>query len=255
MVSKITNWFGRLGNNIQQISNAIYYCNEKRVDFSFLEHPVVENFNLNFGKDDGFRSRFFFYSGTEKDFECNLSELNSKRREICVEHIKPMLKIPEVKAFGEDTLVVHLRGGDVFARKPPSTYVQNPLSYYQKIMARYDKVIVVSEDTSNPLLEALMEDGKVTIQSSSVEEDFSTLMAAKNLASSGVGTFCIAAALCSTNLQNFYASDIFCDEHLNPDMLSGSDIDVNIIKVPDYIKIGEWKNSQEQVSKMMEYEF
>ena len=49
---------------------------------------------------------------------------------------------------------------------------------------------------------------KVKIQSSTVADDFATLMSAKNVALSGVGTFAMAAALCSTQIKNLYTTDL-----------------------------------------------
>ena len=56
---------------------------------------------------------------------------------------------------------------------------------------------------------------KVKIQSSTVEDDFATLMSAKNVALSGVGTFAMAAALCSTQIKNLYTTDLLLTEHLD----------------------------------------
>ena len=56
---------------------------------------------------------------------------------------------------------------------------------------------------------------KVKIQSSTVADDFATLMSAKNVALSGVGTFAMAAALCSTQIKNLYTTDLLLTEHLN----------------------------------------
>jgi len=92
----------------------------------------------------------------------------------------------------------------------------------------------------------------VTIQSSSVAKDFATLMAAKNIATSGVGTFAVAAALCSKNLKNFYFSDRYMTEHLNPDMLRG--VFMHRIALPGYLEVGGWSNSRETKEAMLQYQ-
>ena len=76
-------------------------------------------------------------------------------------------------------------------------------------------------------------------------------MNAYNLVSSGVGTFAIAAALCSNKLNNFYCTDLYLTNHLNPEMLKGPNIFRTELK--KYIKIGEWKNTLEQTELMMNY--
>lgn len=252
-MSIITRWFGRFGNNIQQVSNALYYCRENRLNFSFLRHPIIKNFSLDYGRSSEFRSRFFFYDGPEKDFECDIIKLNQDRRNICLQHITKNLDIPKREVFDEETLVVHVRSGDIFSNSPANTYVPNPLSYYKKIIKDFQSVIVVAEDYNNPVVNILKNESKVKIQSSTLREDFSILMNCKNLASSGVGTFCLAAALCSTNIKNFYATDIFEYSHLNPSMLYNTDVNVEITKIDNYIKIGEWKNTEQQRKIMLQH--
>jgi len=247
-------WFGRLGNNIQQLSNAIFYSQNNNVNFSSPMHPFIKCFSIINGKEDDFSSRFFFYNGSQKDFECDEELLNKARRDICLKYITPNLNISFEKPFSDDTLVIHLRSGDVFISNPPSTYTQNPLSFYKKIIKNFKKIIIVSEDNKHPLLQELLKEENVSYQSSSISDDFSTLIRAKHLATSGVGTFSIAAALCSINLKKLYCSDIFCNEHLNPTMLLNSDIEVEMYNISNYIKIGDWKNTVEQRKIMLEHE-
>ena len=56
--------------------------------------------------------------------------------------------------------------------------------------------------------------GCSTYVENKIAEDFNILLNAKNLATSGVGTFSIAAALASKNLKNFYYSNLFFLHHL-----------------------------------------
>lgn len=148
------------------------------------------------------------------------------------------------------------RGGDIFNKSVNihKDYVQNPLSYYLELIKRYKKTIVVAEPGSfNPILDKLAQIPSVVIQSSSLEDDFSTLLRAKNLASSGVGTFAIAAALCSKNLERFYHSDLYLTEHLNPEMLPKK-INRACIALPNYIEIGQWSNSAENQELLLTYQ-
>ena len=85
-------------------------------------------------------------------------------------------------------------------------------------------------------------------------EDFGTLLSAKHLANSGVGTFGIAAALCSDNIETFYCTDVSMSEHLNYNMLLGTDVTVNLMPLYDYINVGEWTNSEEQRKFILEYD-
>jgi hypothetical protein len=249
----INGWYGRLGNNIQQISNAIYYCEKNKINFYCPPHEMIKSFQINFGEEKNISNRFFFYD----DFSCDINELNKNRRRICLQYIVPNFNFFIKEPFDEETLVIHVRSGDVFIENPPNTYVQNPLSFYEKIIEKYEYVIIVTEnDKKNPLLEKIKNNKKVTIQSTTIQNDFSTLLRAKNLATSGVGTFSIASALCSKNLLNLHCTSIFLDEHLNPKMLlTDNRIKVSIEEIKNYIEIGDWKNTKEQIEKMKNYVF
>ena len=78
-------------------------------------------------------------------------------------------------------------------------------------------------------------------------------MSAKNLANSGVGTFCVAAALCSSNIQNFYCTDLMFTEHLNYSMLINTDVNVHQLKLNNYLQVGEWTNTEDQRNFIIEY--
>ena len=102
----------------------------------------------------------------------------------------------------------------------------------------------------------MQKNSKLTFQSGSLFEDFATLLAAKNLATSGVGTFAIAAALCSENIKNIYSSDAYLKEHLNIEMFYGTDVKIHLTKLSNYIPVYpcSWKNDFIQRKLMMEYQ-
>jgi hypothetical protein len=254
----ITNWFGRLGNNIQQISNAIYYCQKNNINFTCPKHEHINSFSIDFGKDTYLSNRFFFFNGNSKDFNCIEWEVNSRRKNICEQYILPNIKIQPKEIVGDDTIVIHIRSGDIF--RPGGwhkLYTQNPLWYFQNIINKYEKTIIVTDikdpNLLNPVIPHLVQNKKVTIQSQTVQDDFATLLSARNLCCSGVGTFCVAAALCSNNLKKFYSSTIYWPEQLNPTMLYHCNIDIEITHIKNYIKVGEWVNSPEQVDLIINH--
>ena len=160
--------------------------------------------------------------------------------------------------MGEDTVVLHLRSGDNYHRvfDPPTNYVPNPLIFYLNLIESFDNCIVITEpDKENPIVHELMKIDKVKIQSSTVAEDFATLMNAKNIALSGVGTFAIASALCSNSLKNLYTTDLLLTEHLNYSMLFNTDVIVNVMELEDYLPVFpcSWKNTEEQRKFILEY--
>ena len=128
--------------------------------------------------------------------------------------------------------------------------------FYLNLIESFDNCIVITEpDKENPIVHELMKIDKVKIQSSTVAEDFATLMNSENIALSGVGTFAIAAALCSNSLKNLYTTDLLLTEHLNYSMLFNTDVIVNVMELEDYLPVFpcSWKNTEEQRKFILEY--
>ena len=80
-------------------------------------------------------------------------------------------------------------------------------------------------------------------------------MSAENVALSGVGTFAMAAALCSSQLKNLYTTDLLLTEHLNYTMLYNTSVDVNVMELDNYLPVFpcSWKNTEEQRKFIMDY--
>jgi hypothetical protein len=255
----IPRWFGRLGNNIQQISNAIYYCRKHGIHFTSPDHPMIEAIDINFGSND-FRINensnnwFYFFEGPDADFKADVAELNKLRKNICEDYIYPKLKINHSlleQPLSDKLLVIHIRSGDLYI-KWPTTHPQNPMAYYIKLCELFDyNILILAEDENNPIVQAFDKMG-ATIKILDVATTYTILMQAKNLATSGAGSFAISAAFCSKNIQNFYCSNLYLTNSLNPVMLKEqlnvykADIDGN-----KYIKGNEW--NPQVIDKIFNY--
>jgi hypothetical protein len=239
------------------------YAEKNKLGVIIQDHPQITGFKL---WQSGFwpehfavKNRFFFYGqGPNKhvhDVKLHYGYICRNIRRVAKEYMVPKLKIRVRDTLPSDTLVIHLRGGDVFrgGDKAILNYVQNPLSFYENLIIKFRKTIVVTEPgNKNPIAEALARNSSVIIQSSTIEEDFGLLLSAQNIASSGVGTFAVAAAICSTRIKNFYCSDAYLTEHLNPEMLG--DINVHCTVLGDnYVKIGSWSGGDEVVQLMLNH--
>lgn len=253
----ISNWSGRLGNNIQQICNGILYSEINKCGFISPNHQYINSiyFNCENNASPNISNVFYYYDGQHKSFDINLEYLFFNIRRVCLDYIKPNFKFKIGEPLDENTIVIHIRSGDIFSQihLSPHDYCPNPLDYYLEIVDSFKKIIVVTEpDNYNPIIDKLRKIDKVQIQSSTVEEDFSTLMRAKNVASSGTGTFSIAAALCSTNLKNFYCSNLYMKSHLNPEMLMDH-FTVNQMNLNNFLEINTWTNTEEQRKFLLTY--
>ena len=209
MTYSVSHWSGRLGNNIQQVANAVMLAEYTKNTFSqSLDHDIIQKFSMGFGDNqDSGSGRFYSWEplvhcergiregGNEVGLSVEYIYKNIQR--ICQSIISPKLNIPKREIIGDDTIVMHLRSGDNYHRvfDPPTNYVPNPLIYYLNLIDSFDKCILITEpDKENPIIHELMKIDKVQIQTSDVSDDFATLMYAKNIALSGVGTFAMAAA-------------------------------------------------------------
>jgi len=274
MTYSISHWSGRLGNNIQQVANAILLSQFSRNSFNQkLNHEIIEKFYIDFsGNPEKETEEIFgrFYSWEplvhcekgilegENEVGLNREFIYSNIRSVCRDYVSKYFRLPEKDPLDENTIVMHLRSGDAFHRvfEPGINYVPNPLIFYLNLIDSYDKCILITEpDKENPILHELMKINKVQIQTSSVANDFATLMSAKNIALSGVGTFAVAAALCSNSIQNLYTTDLLLTEHLNYTMLIDTDVTVNVMELENYIPVFpcSWKNTEEQRKFILEY--
>ena len=266
----ISHWAGRVGNNIQQTANCLMLAESSKQTFEQnLEHDILGKFEFNFGSDGEYKSGKF--ANWEQTVHCEKGILESGNeigiskeyvykniRRICKDYIRPNLKIPDIEPLDDDTLVIHIRGGDIIEREyeKPHNYVQNPLSYYLALIEDFKNVVVVVEPKSNnPVVPELQKIKRLKFQSLSVVEDYETLLSAKNLATSGVGTFAVSAALCSHNIKNLFTSNAYLTEHLNYTMMYNTDVVVHELELKDYIPVYpcSWKNNKEQRKLMLEY--
>jgi hypothetical protein len=257
----IPRWFGRLGNNIQQLSNGIYFCEEKGIKFTSPDHPMINAIEIDFGNTqykikETSHNWFYFFDGPDADFAADVNGLNFQRKYICEQYILPNLKIDQSllnDPLPDNHLVIHLRSGDLFTHWP-KMHPQNPLVYYMNLINHFKfDVQIITEDMNHPFIQAFQQ-LKLKIRTVSVEEAFTTLLRARNIATSGVGSFAPAAALCSKNLKRYYCTDLFLKESLNPMMLK-EHLEVFMLPVGDkYIRVGDWNYSTETFEKLFNHQ-
>ena len=241
----ISYYFSRFGNNLQQIAIGILYSKKKKGNFYSPEHELVNKFFVVNSPFNHYFSLFrkhyrFFYFSKNQDFpngNVDSDYIKNNIQDVFKENISTNIKFLKDKNIDDDTLVIHIRSGDVFSI-PIKDYYQNPINFYREIAKEYKKILVVtSEDMLNPVCSKLKEIENFYFQASSIENDFNTLYNAKNLATSGVGTFPLAAALLSNKLKNFYYTDLYLEEHLNPEMVKSTKVTHHKYEVEkDYVK-------------------
>ena len=204
-------WFGRIGNNYQQLLAGIAISLKNKIDFSSYENEIFSPINIQFPKNFLFKiftykeEIFFEY---EKNFEYirkNLNHINNN-------YILPSLKIENCHEnyFDSDSMVIHIRLGDIYDNFIKQ-YIQNPISYYRKIFdLNYKNFFIIKDPLYNhKMIDQLKYDYNCNIISTNVHDTIKLLMNSINLTSSGFGTFPIIGASLSHKLKNFYFSKLY----------------------------------------------
>lgn len=179
---KFNKAFGRLGNTMICVMNGIKFCEDngiEKLNYDVADIPTIFK-NPNEGiieseieittvkKDiQPVNGRHPNMGGTshtsEKVWEAWLlafyRELDmDERRRIAQQYLIPKLRLPKINiSLGDNDLVIHVRGGDIF-RRPHSAYIQPPVAFYKEIIQsrKWNKIIVISEDNTNPLTKAVL---------------------------------------------------------------------------------------------------
>ena len=250
----IQSWSGRTGNNILQIIRAIHYAiihRHNSIQFqqhSLLTSNIITLENIENSDKSTINDTFFSLK------KYNITDPEPYvMKEYFQKYIKSIFKIQTENnndVTDDKTIHIHFRGGDIFSSTPHKAYVQPPLSYYKDIINEYDSIKLVCEDKKNPCINELLKQENVEYISNTLEKDLSILSNVSNLVI-GFGTFGFLLYLMNPYLKNLYIPDFFINEL--PKGSWGNDIKFHTINLPNYIKVGEWKNSKEQQKIMLEY--
>lgn len=241
-------WYGRLGNNIIQLSNlidiAIAFRHNIRFDakkHSLFDISVIQKYFDKYQNTDKITDPkdHFFYKQLlpfpEETFTQHAEERNQILREAFL--------IKDIKKLPENDLVVHIRSGDAFSvRKPHPRYVPPPLSYYVKQIDKfpYDTVHLVCEDKLNPVIDKLLTLYKNAVfRKNTLEEDIRLILGATNIVYS-VGTFVPSLIQLSTNPIKYLHGSRFPD----------------LEELKDYYKITlPWKNTAKQREYILTFNY
>lgn len=251
----ISSWNGRLGNNILQMIRAIYFAEiNGHTLLRFPKHSYLTKSTIQLSSVNDSLSNVnntFFYL---KDF--GLSDPSIKHmKDIFQKYIADIFIITKNDSIKEhddiNTLYIHFRGGDIFSNNVHPQYVQPPLCYYTNIVGKYSKVKLICEDSSNPCIQELLKLKHVEYISNSLYEDLLLFMKAKHLCI-GNSTFGLLLFIMNDTVEKLYIPDYYFQSlgHINSDW---GDTEVIRTTLPNYINMGEWKNSESQRQIMLQY--
>lgn len=284
---RLWGWYGRTGKNVQQLIVAIAHAEAfggcTGMDDQLLKRSpldgIIRAFSTDFAPDrevlEVYSTIFFHYTeytfrrsdvrrlafrrGHSPRRECILGRryIEANAHRIAQQYLVPLLAFPPDPLIEDggfsDGLVIHLRSGDVGGLDNPY-YITNPLCFYRNIASRYRHATLVTEPgVEHPLLPAIASlFREIAVVSGAACDDFKMLCNATHLASSGVGTFVMAAALLSRNLRVFHCTDLFQVEHLNPRMFDSDRVDVNMQVMKGFQR--QWLRSPDRLGLLMAFE-
>ena len=280
---KISYWEGRLGNNIQQICCAIFIAENTKSYVSYPSHDIMEQKIFDFRENKNASPKvvadtYFYYSNVCGRFLSKYTP--EEQRRICEKYIRPLFKkiltTPQYQNkynITHEDLVIHIRSGDNFIRKVPhGLYIQDPWSYYKAILdkdiSKYKRILVLTEpDKINPTVK-MIEDYIQRLNIINAQNFIGTdtqdlykhfeiidlnaciyiLLNTKNLVLSN-SSFAQRLCMCNPHIKDVYASSLTLVEKQTDE----TKFQVHYYKLKDYIKFGEWKNTPEQIQKIINH--
>lgn len=254
----IDSWSGRLGNNLIQLSNAIFTAERFNCKLDYPFHKLIHKREIDFSDQDPknfYISRFY----DKKDCKGMYPNLVERRR-IFQKYILGLLKLDltEKEPAKEKELVIQMRSGDMFNTKPPPLYLPSPVSFFIKIIEdfQYQKVCIVSEDKRNPCIDALISAFPfISWQSSDLESDMTKLVNAENLCIT-IGTFGLINVLLSSRLQNLYIDNLpkgILNFGFFEDASQQLPFKIHRYKIDKYIPHRTWANNYNQLSMVLNH--
>jgi len=186
-----------------------------------------------------------------------------KMKQIADKYIKFKLCIPDTPTFD---ICIHIRDGDIFSNLIHFEYIQPCFDYYnQCLLNNRNKSICILYTTGNsPIIPKLKETienlnmKNVIFQHGSLESDLITLCSCETLVWS-FSSFCFIPFVFSKTIKNHIIPEyIFSRERgARGKPWAGLDYplanNIQIIKHPNYILPGNWKNTPEQIETILNY--
>jgi hypothetical protein len=200
-------WFGRLGNNILQLSHAIAIAIVHKHNFKFnvknhdfFDLVTIKEYFEKYNNNETITDKHnYFYTDRNEILQKVCNENVDERNQI----LKKAFLIKNINKLNENDLVIHIRSGDIFSSTPHPMYVPPPLSYYVKEINKFDyeKIHIICEDTSNPVVNKLLKlYTNSTYEKNSLEKDIKIILGTTNILYS-VGTFIPALMMLSDNIK------------------------------------------------------
>ena len=258
---EISEWFGRLGNNVHQLITGHLLADHYGCDLLYPHHDLIaqKKNNPDSRPPSIIKSNLFY----RKDLPELSSVTEQNIRDICLTKIEPSLNIKNYEV-PKDIITIHIRNGDIFTTKGSHpNYIQPPLQYYKHILnheniKNYDNVWVLSQDIKpcSPVVDGLKKMG-CRILKLDTKDSIAVLSNSQKLICS-LSSFSRHFFYTSKNAQRLYIPDYSYKE--GPALYASvygsglNDIDLYKANLPSYVQWGDWSASKDQLKLMLSYD-
>lgn len=263
----IAKWYGRLGNNLIQLSHAVFLAKRYQGVVSFPKHDLIETQEIDFRAENQIEreinSNFWFHDIDNPEFFSDYDfslfgdykkDYFMQRPNILREYVFPLFHYDNLEVPYDMT--IHMRGGDIFWSKQKD-YVQCPHSYFLKIIEEENpnNILLLSEDKLNPVVDMLLSDKNldITHQSSTLSKDVNTILNSNVLVCGGYSSFSSIVPMMSPKIKKLYFPDF--DTIRDYDILNLGDMETEVVTVSfdDYTRIGEWQENENWFSDLLSF--
>jgi hypothetical protein len=249
-------WQGMLGNTIIQVYNVILIAIHKKYNIR-LPNPDPEQKN-KFSKYSKFYKKRDIILNSESDKKELKNRYNfyyqkwlpeykdcfDKNHDEAVKLLKELLIFDdnEIVDLPRDTLMIHMRSGDIFANCPHPKYVPPPLFFYDSIIneKKYTSHLIATENGRNPCLKHLRSRENTKWINNGLMKDIYHIMGAKHILF-GVGSFVPSLLMLSNNVEKIYVPSNYGIPGIleGKACLFGKKVEIHLYDVKEYLeKIG-----------------
>lgn len=250
------NWYGRLGNNIISLINVIALAEltSSKVIFNITHDLLnINKLDIDFRKNETHKkiilNPLFCYHLIGESFINLKNIIYNMHPIIAKKYIYPIINELEIENINfDDTLVIHIRGGDIFNVNPHHDYIQPPLQYYERIIdsSGYQNILIISEDNKNPCIDIVIKKyNNIKFQKNKLLYDVHVMLKAKYIVASN-STLIYTMLILSNNVKKIYYNSFL-------PILNLPNVSIFTYDFVDYIKYGEWKNTSEQINLMLNF--
>ena len=293
----IKRWVGGLGNNLIQLYHSIYLALKLlKAGVKYPDHDLLIGnclpLRLSAYMAGDIVGDFFQLKEVEQLLDSTHLPPNPDKLSVFRNYIRPLLRVTESSRLNlryvnhlviptsppplptmEDTLVIHVRSGDVTnGVNAHPNYMQPPLSFYKKVIlssvdtvqtraptlaelptrSRVKKVKIITQDMTNPTVAALKEwmPSIEVLVGRSLQADMLEVLQASHLCY-GKSWLPVTLALASENVRCIHVLDNMHTADFIPS--SPTCLVWHYRLTEPYIKTGEWANTPKQRRFMLTY--